>query len=178
MANVDIQLNRQYVTAGTSVSATGGPYTVAADGTISVDSTNEATVRAEIPSLLASPPGGISPLSGQFLRTFNLVDLSISTKQSLFTGPEGRTTVITAICVRNASGDPATATFAFGWNTPDSNNVADAAALLNGADPTIGAFAVIQAQFAVGAAGDVFGIKVGTANPSETISVDVQGYYI
>jgi hypothetical protein len=177
MANVDIQLNRDYVVAGNSLTATGGPYIVADDGTISVDETNQTTVETELASLLASPPGGVSPLSGPFLKTVNGVDLSVTTKQTLLTSPAGRTTVITGITARNASGDPTTAEFAFGWSA-ESNDVSLAAALLNGADATIGALAAIQAQFKVGAAGDAFGIIVTAANPSVTISVDVEGYYI
>ena len=181
MANVDIQLNRGYVSAGSYVTATGGPvsgaYLVAADGTISVDTTNQAAVESELASLLASPPGGVSPLSGDFLIVGKTIDCSVTTAQSLLTSPEGRKTVITKVTMRNPSGDPSGATFAFGWDSPPANVVSPGASL-DGADTNTGAFGVIQDQFGVGSAGDVFACLVATANPSVTVKCDIAGYYI
>jgi hypothetical protein len=179
MSNVNVQLNRGYVLPGNSVTATGGPYTVAADGTIAVVDSNEAAVRADIAALLA--PTGAQTFPTPFALTIDGVNTATMTKRALLTVPAGKSAVITSIICRNSSAEQTTAVYGFGFDADCTNVVTPAAAdLLGTADASksipLNWSAGGQSQ-SVGAPGDVFGIKVTTGD-TPTMSVEVFGYYV
>jgi len=176
MATEDLQLNRNYVAAGQSIAATGGPYTVAANGKITIDVTNDAAVKADLGSLVVTSPAAVV-YPQPFVKVFQAVDLSVGTKQALFTVPAGLTAVITKIVLRAATASLATASFGFGFDTNASDVVASAthteltgSTLETALSPIAGAKA--------GAAAAVFGTKATVTQSSAAVTVDVHGYFI
>jgi len=175
MATVDLQLNRGYVISGMEIAATGGPYTVSSGGKITVDTTNESAVKTDLGSLVAdSPASVVYPVP--FSKVFGAVDLSVGTKQTLFTVPTGKTAIIQRVVLRAASASLATASVGFGFDTNASDVIASATHTeLTGATLETEIPAMDGAK--AGAAAAVFGIKA-TVTQNATVTVDVHGYYV
>jgi hypothetical protein len=175
MATEDLQLNRGYVTAGMSIAATGGPYTVSGNGKITIDVTNDAAVKSDLGSLVVTNPSSVV-YAVPFVKVFQDIDLSVGTKQALFTVPAGLTAAISKIVPRKASVSLATASFGFGFDTNASDVIASATHTeLTG--PTLETVLTPIAGAKLGAAAAVFGIKA-TVTQSALVTADVHGYYI
>jgi hypothetical protein len=176
MANEDLQLDRAYVLAGQSIAATGGPYTVSGNGKITIDVTNDAAVKADLGSLVkTSPASVVYPVP--FSKVFQAVDLSVGTKQTLFTVPAGLTAVITKIVLRGATASLATASFGFGFDANASDVVASATHTeLTGATLETTLSPIAGAKN--GAAAAVFGTKATITQSSAAVTIDVHGYYV
>jgi hypothetical protein len=175
MANEDLQLDRAYVLAGQSIAATGGPYTVSPNGKITIDVTNDAAVKSDLGSLVKTSPAAVV-YPAPFTKVFQAVDLSVGTKQTLFTVPAGVTAVITKIVLRGASVSLATASVGFGFDTNATDNVASATHTeLTG--PTLETALTPITGAKSGAAAAVFGVKA-TVTQSATVTIDVHGYYV
>ncbi len=178
MANVNIQLNRAYVVAGSVITATGGPYTVASNGEITVLDSDEAAVRTDIAALLQ--PAGASSIPAPFVFSQGAIDLvNVSTKQAVFTVPTGRRAIITAIVVRDATSDASAASIAAGFNA-DANDVAASATIGALNAPFPGGQALISTGgFGIGAAGDVFGVKLTVPAAGACLAtIEAIGYFI
>ncbi len=180
MANVDLQLDRNYVQAGQSIPATGGPYTVAANGKITVVDSDETAVRSDLGYLVVGGSG--APTVTPFARSMAGIDMmNTATKQPIFTVPAGSRAVITQIIVREATSDATACSFAFGF-VADANDVVPTAAI--GALTTDSGFPVGYAVLSAGGAGlglsgDVFGTKPTVPSAGAgTCTVDVLGYFI
>lgn len=114
-------------------------------------------------------PGLLSSTSG--------IDLSLSTKQNLYTVPTGFSCIITQVVVHSPSAAISAATTPFGWNA-DANDVISATALTGLTGTTM---AIIlrptAAGFVRGAAADVFGLKTTVQEgEADTVIIDVYGY--
>src|SRR6185436_957469 len=125
MATEDLQLNRNYVTAGMSITATGGPYTVSDGGKITIDVTNDAAVKSDLGSLVVTDPASVV-YTDQLVKVFPIVDLNVGTKQALITTPSGKRFVPTKIVLRDASESLDTASIGFGFDADASDVIASA----------------------------------------------------
>lgn len=102
------------------------------------------------------------------------VDLSLSTKQTLFTAPANYdNVVITRIVLASASASLTTAILGFGWDA-SAINVSAAAALSGLTGSTLYSSAAILAASTLGAASGVFGAKT-TVTQAATVVVYVYG---
>ena len=119
------------------------------------------------------------------LATKTGISLNIGTKQSLFVVPTGESAVITAVVLRNVSGDASLGDAGFGADTPATDfraavqfdNLAAAGDAILIAPDDGGASSPVPGKIKTYAAGDDFGIDVGTTLlPS--VDIDVLGYLL
>jgi hypothetical protein len=169
-----VQLSRDAV-PGMTVIVAGGPYVVAADRTISVlDSVTQNQINALGRFLEpATAAGG----AGAFDKTFDGIDLSVATKQALFTCPAGVQAIVTRVVVRKASAILVVHTYGFGWDANADDVIASTS---HGTLASAGLADVmpILTEIKVGSVGDVFGIKASVESTAITVSIDVHGYFV
>lgn len=185
MADRTIQLNREYVVAGASVTVAGTPYTVANDLTISVpDTVNQGDIDALGVLVVSNPTATTQP--EMFARRKTNIDATNTTdKQGIFTVPPGKKAVVTAIYPSNASAVLTGLSMKFGFSA-EADDVTDTAGASQGDDQlSTTAFYSEVPLLALtnvgtrGAAGTVFGVKI--VNPMgapTTFDVDVLGYFV
>lgn len=180
MATVDLQLDSHYAAAGSVVTATGGPYTVASNLKITVQDTDEAAVRSDLGTLIVS--GTPTSIPNWFGKTMTGIDMqNTTTKQTILTVPTGSRAIITQVIVREATSDASACSFAFGFDASAADVVATATigALTTGSGFPVGQALISLGGAAIGESGDVFGTQptIASAAPG-TCTVDVIGYYI
>lgn len=184
MADVPIQLNRQYVSAGSVVTATGGPYTVASDGTITVLDSNEATVRTELSSILE--PAGAASQPTRFLVSLPGLLADSLTRQPLLSCPAGKTAVVTKVIARGASAEVGSLfAFGIGWDNDSTDVVVPAAPNIR-IDSTFYYFVPLLASTGdngcvggVGGTGSTLGVTVTVAaSGGTTFTLEVEGYFV
>jgi hypothetical protein len=176
MSDVVLSLDRQRVTADGIVNATGGPYTVSAAGTITVDSGDETAVRSDLGALVLEGTPTSQP--DEFVHSMSGIDVSLTTKQQIFTVPAGKRAVVTRVVVRDASTSLSTATYNLGFDPTNADDVVSDPVTWDG-NALAAVVATIANPVPLGQAGDVFGLKtVAQEGSPQTIVVDVFGYYI
>lgn len=110
------------------------------------------------------------------LATLTGVDLNTLTATPLYTCPAGKSCVIQRVVVFNASTPLTTASYAFGWNGPNYNDVVANATHTELATSTVHTIMNAKTAAKIGAAGDVFKIKPTIAQGSAaTVSIQVFG---
>lgn len=103
-------------------------------------------------------------------------DLSLSTKQTIFTVPTGKSCIVHSIIMRSANVSLATASISYGFNAAAADVVAnDTHTGLTG--PTLyKVLSPIAAAAAIGAAASVFGVIANTQQAGATVVIDLVGY--
>ena len=118
-----------------------------------------------------SDVASLSPLA-----TVNSVDLNTTSATTLYTCPVGKSCLIHRVIVYNASTSLTTASYAFGWTSPNYNDVIANATHTELTTSTV--FTIMNSKTAakIGVAGDVFKIKPTIAQGSAaSVSIQVFG---
>lgn len=114
-----------------------------------------------------------TPRNAILLASVASISLNVSTKTALYTVPAGKSCVVTAVCVRAASAG-LSATFGFGFDASCTDVIAQATHTeLTGA--TLYTVLTAKAGAKLGAAADVFGVKVSAGTQVATVTIDVYG---
>ena len=107
------------------------------------------------------------------------VDLNITTKQTLYTVPTGRSCIITKVVQRDASAAVTTATGSYGFNAGASDVIALFNVFTNMTATTVYDPKTVVGPATKGASANTFGFKATTAEgAARTMVVDVFGYLL
>lgn len=138
-------------------------YAEAVHGQWTVDGAAPAQRSTGLESLLAS----------------TVVDLSLSTKQPLYTVPAGQHLVVTKTASRNLSASLSTAAGGIGYNAGSDDVCSDATFLLPDVTSTYSVTSNIAGASnaaKIGAAADVLGFKTTATQAATTVTIDIFGY--
>jgi hypothetical protein len=113
------------------------------------------------------------------LATVAGVDMNTATPTTLYTGPGGASYVITRVVVRNASASLTTASWSYGFNNPNFDNVIANATHTELTTSALYTVLAAKAGAAVGTAGQAFKVLMNTLQGSAaTTDMDVFGYLL
>jgi hypothetical protein len=110
------------------------------------------------------------------LATVDLVDLNTTSATTLYTCPTGKSCIIHRVVVYNASVSLTTASYAFGWTSPNFNDIIANATHVELTGPTLFSILNTKTGALIGVAGGTFKIKPTIAQGSAaTVSIQVFG---
>jgi hypothetical protein len=159
------------------------PQSVSGDGSLSsagaltVTKSNGVAFGANAFNSTTYEPSASVPVDAvALLATVNGADLNTTSATNLYTCPTGKSCIVHRVIVYNASTSLTTASYAFGWTSPNFNDV-----VANGTHTeltTSTVFTIMNAKTAstIGTAGQVFKIKPTIAQgAAATVSIQVWG---
>jgi len=120
---------------------------------------------------------GPDPRSGPTILGAINADLSLATKQAIFTVPAGRVAIITAVAYGRSNASLATAEVSLGFNAAAADVVANAAHTGITGATTTKLLTLIAAAYAVGQAAAVFGI-IANVQQAATVQVTAIGFLV
>jgi hypothetical protein len=113
------------------------------------------------------------------LATVADVDMDTSTATTLYTVPSGKLALITHVVVRNASTSLDTASYSFGFNATDFNDVIANATHTELTGNTLYSLLSAKVGAKVGVAADILKVVMNTEQGgAATTTIDVYGYLI